>query len=214
MKENVSVGPKLLKASSHPFAHFVLSDFYEAQFANMLSCWLSSEPIWCRAAHHFYDQFEFNFKDAPCIPEFIASPLLTSAALSMVKELAENLFGTQFRRNLWVGAHKLVDGQGIGIHTDSAPGEESHRIVVQLSRDWQDDFGGNLVFFGSDDVSDVRSIFRHVFNTAIGFSLGGASYHAVSDVSHRERLTIVYGFWSVSSEFVESRNASRTFAIE
>jgi Rps23 Pro-64 3,4-dihydroxylase Tpa1-like proline 4-hydroxylase len=139
---------------------------------------------------------------------------LASAVLGRVKDLAENLFGTQFRPNLCVGAHKLIDGQGIGIHTDNVLGEESHRIVVQLSRDWQDSSGGNLVFFGSADVGDVRNIFRHVFNTAIGFSLGGTSYHAVSNISHGERLTIIYGFWSASSEFDESRNAARTFTIE
>src|SRR5262245_22697619 len=139
------MGLRLLTASCEPFEHFVLSEFYQTEFADMLSRWLSSQAIWRRSVHHFYDQFELNFKDVPSIPEIIAVPLLTSTALGKVKELAEDLFGTQFRPNLCVGAHKLIDGQGIGIHTDNALGEESHRVVVQLSRDWQDSFGGNLV---------------------------------------------------------------------
>jgi hypothetical protein len=208
------MGLELLTVSREPFEHFVLSEFYEAEFAEKLSRWLSSQAIWRRSVHHFYDQFELNFKDIPLIPESIAIPLLASTALDRVKGLAEDLFRTQLRPNLCVGAHKLIDGQGIGIHTDSAPGEESHRIVVQLSRDWQDSSGGHLVFFGSADVRDVRNIFRHIFNSAIGFSLGGASYHAVSNVLHGERFTIIYGFWSVLSEFDESKNAARTFAIE
>jgi Rps23 Pro-64 3,4-dihydroxylase Tpa1-like proline 4-hydroxylase len=106
----------------------------------------------------------------------------------------------------------LVDGQGIGIHTDNAPQAVSRRIVVQLFRDWRDEYGGNLIFFGSADALDVRGMFRHLFNTAIGFSLNGVSYHAVSDVSHGERLNVIYGFWSSSSEFSEA-NARQTFAL-
>ncbi len=111
-----------------------------------------------------------------------------------------------------VGAHKLTDGQGIGLHTDTAQGAESHRIVVQLSRDWQDAYGGNLVFFGSNDARDVRNIFRHLFNTAIGFCLGGVSYHAVTDVSHGERLTVIYGLWSVGSKFDSCTQGARTLS--
>jgi Rps23 Pro-64 3,4-dihydroxylase Tpa1-like proline 4-hydroxylase len=206
--------PQLQTSSADPFTYFVLSDFYETAFAERLSHWLSTEAAWQRSVHHFYDQFEFSFRDSPAIPETIAASLLSPAALGNVKQMAENLFGAPFRPNIFVGAHKLVDGQGIGIHTDNAPGGESHRIVVQLSRDWQDDFGGNLVFFGSDHVEDVTNVFRHVFNTAIGFSLGSVSYHAVTNVSHDQRLTLIYGFWSTTSEFNESTEARRTFAIE
>ncbi|WP_437730007.1 cyclophane-containing peptide 2OG-Fe(II) oxygenase YhhC [Sorangium sp. So ce1335] len=205
--------PRLLQTSRDPFLHFVLDDFYEAGLAERLGRWLDSAAPWRRAVHHFYDQFELNFRDVAALPDAIAAPLLSPAALGQVTVLAEQLFGTRFRPNVCVGAHKLVDGQGIGLHTDSAPGEETHRIVVQLSRDWQDDFGGNLVFFGSSDVNDVRAMFRHVFNTAVGFSLGGVSYHAVSDVSRGERLTVIYGFWEASSAFDESRNARRTFTL-
>lgn len=206
--------PRLIKASTDPFAHFVLSDFYESEFAEVLTNWLSTPAMWRRAVHHFYDQFEFNFKDVPSIPETVTHALLTSPALSKVRLLAENLFETQFRPNVCISAHKLVDGQGIGIHTDSKRGAESHRILVQLSKDWQDDFGGQLVFFGSDNIEDVKLVFRHAFNTAIGFSLGGVSYHAVSNVMHGERLTVIYGFWSISSEFDEFTDAQRTFMIE
>lgn len=207
------MGLRLLTASHAPFQHFVLSEFYEVEFADVLNRWLSGQSSWRRSVHHFYDQFELNFKDIPSIPETIALPLLASSALDKVKELAENLFGTQFYPNIFVGAHKLMDGQGIGIHTDNAHGEESHRLVVQLSKDWQDASGGNLVFFGSADIRDVKNIFRPVFNTAIGFALGEASHHAVSNVSHGTRLTIIYGFWSVLFEFDEPRNSARTFTI-
>jgi len=199
-------------ASSDPFAHFVLADFYEPEFADTFSRWLSSEATWRRTVHHFYDQFELNFKDAPSIPESISSGLLSLTALRGVKTLAEEFFGTDFHPNLALGAHKLAEGQGIGIHTDDAPEAETHRIVVQLSRDWKDEFGGHLVFFGSADVRDMKSMFRHVFNTAIGFALNRVSYHAVDDVSQGERLTVIYGFWSADSDF-SAANAGRTFTI-
>ena len=206
--------PTLLKATMEPFEHFLLSDFYDAEFADRLSRWLSGDAPWARAVHHFYDQFELNFRHVPSIPDDLTSSLLSTAALDRVRRLAEGLFATRLLPHVCVCAHKLVDGQGIGIHTDDCPGEESHRILVQLSRGWRDGFGGNLLFFGSDDVSDIKAMFRHVFNTAIAFSLGGVSYHAVSDVSGGERLTVIYGFWSASSAFDASRHAGRTFTIE
>jgi Rps23 Pro-64 3,4-dihydroxylase Tpa1-like proline 4-hydroxylase len=206
------MAPALLKESGDPFAHFVLSDFYEPEFADTLSQWLSSEASWHRAVHHFYDQFELNFKDTPSVPKGIYSALLSLPALRRVKALAEEFFEMEFHPNVALGAHKLVDGQSIGVHTDNAPEAETHRIVVQLSRDWKDEYGGHLVFLGSAEVGDVKSIFRHVFNTAIGFSLNRMSYHAVAAVSRGQRLTVIYGFWSISSEFSEA-NAERTFAI-
>jgi Rps23 Pro-64 3,4-dihydroxylase Tpa1-like proline 4-hydroxylase len=206
------MAPTLLKTSDDPFVHFVLSDFYEPEYADKLSCWLSSDASWRRAVHHFYDQFELSFKDAPGIPESVSSGLLSITSLRGVKALAERLFGMEFHPYLALGAHKLVEGQGIGIHTDNASEAETHRIVVQLSRDWKDEFGGELVFFGSSDVQDVKGMFRHVFNTAIGFSLDRASYHAVGDVVHGERLTLIYGFWSLAAEFSES-TARRAFEI-
>jgi Rps23 Pro-64 3,4-dihydroxylase Tpa1-like proline 4-hydroxylase len=206
------MAPRLIKAGSDPFGHFVLSNFYEPTFADMLSRWLSREACWERAVHHFYDQFELNFKDAPFIPEVISAALLSPPALRSVKALAEELFGTEFYPKVALGAHKLVDGQSIGIHTDDAPEAETHRIVVQLSSDWKDEFGGHLLFFGSEEVEDLKSMFRHVFNTAIGFSLDSVSYHAVAAVSQGERLTVIYGLWSIGSTFSEA-NTERTFAI-
>jgi hypothetical protein len=205
------MAPSLIKSSDDPFAHFVVTDFYEPELAQALSRWLASEATWQRSVHHFYDQFELSFNHVQ-VPEAIASALLTPTALHKVKELAEELFATELRPQMGLTAHKLIDRQGIGIHTDKAPGAESHRIIVQLSKDWQDGFGGHLVLFGSGDVNDVRSIFRHVFNTAIGFPLGHRSYHAVTDVSSGERLTVIYGLWSTASEFDASANADRVFA--
>lgn len=205
--------PSLIQSSDDPFAHFVVGDFYEPELARALNRWLSSDATWQRSVHHFYDQFELSFKHVQ-VPDAIAAALLTPAALRKVKTLAEELFATELRPEVGLTAHKLVETQGIGIHTDNAPGAESHRIVVQLSEGWQDAFGGHLVFFGSGDVNDMRNIFRHVFNTAIGFRLGPSSYHAVSNVSSGERLTLIYGFWSTAYEFDASANEGRVFTAE
>jgi hypothetical protein len=203
---------KILEVTAEPFDHFVIADFYEPEVAEALARWLYTDAPWKRAASSFYDQYELDFLDAKEMPESLAPELLSPSALAWVKTLAEELFETRLRPRVSVGAHKLCEGQGIGIHTDDAPGEESHRIVVQLSKELREDAGGNLVFFGSAAVEDVRSLFRHVFNTAIGFVLGSRSFHAVSDVARGERLTVIYGFWSASSALDDARLA-RTFPI-
>jgi Rps23 Pro-64 3,4-dihydroxylase Tpa1-like proline 4-hydroxylase len=206
------MAPTLVKASTQPFQHFILSDFYETDFAGRLSDWLLAGATWRRAVHHFYDQFELSFRDAEAIPDNISARLLSDLALGNVKTLAEELFQVRLRPNIALSAHKLVDGQGIGIHTDNAPHAETHRIVVQLSRDWKDVYGGQLVFFGSGDIEDVKTVFKHAFNTAIAFPLDAVSYHAVTDVSDAERLTVIYGFWSFAADF-SPETAARTFDI-
>jgi Rps23 Pro-64 3,4-dihydroxylase Tpa1-like proline 4-hydroxylase len=208
------VQPKLIARSADPFPHFVVADFYEPEVADRLNRWLSNEATWHRSVQRLYDQFELSFKLVPAIPDAIQSAFLAPTALSRVKRLAENLFETELRPYATVDAHKMTRGQGIGIHADSMAGEDSHRVVVQLSRGWQPEFGGNLVFFGSPHAEDVRQSFEHVFNTAIGFALSDRSYHAVSRVGQGERLTVIYGFWSVTSAFDQAANAWRTFSCE
>jgi Rps23 Pro-64 3,4-dihydroxylase Tpa1-like proline 4-hydroxylase len=208
------VQPKLIARNPDPFPHFVVAEFYEPEVADGLNRWLSQEATWRRSVQRLYDQFELSFKLVPAVPDAIQSAVLAPAALSRVQRLAEHLFETELRPHVTVDAHKMTPGQGIGIHADSMVGEDSHRIVVQLSRAWRPEFGGNLVFFGGAAADDARQSFEHVFNTAIGFALSEASYHAVTQVVQGERLTVIYGFWSAASAFDQAANAWRTFSCE
>ena len=91
-------------------------------------------------------------------------------------------------------AHKLVEGQHIGIHNDFIAGEETHRLVVQINPHWTDENGGYLMLFNSENVEDVSKVVKPLNNTAFGFEISKRSHHAVSKIYGLSRYSIVYTF--------------------
>ena len=68
-------------------------------------------------------------------------------------------------------------------------------MLVQLNRDWTDDNGGALLFFGSEDAGDVRKGFRPLHDSCVAFEISPKSHHAVTPVVQGERYTLVYSFY-------------------
>ncbi len=95
-----------------------------------------------------------------------------------------------------VTVHKLVKSQRIRIHNDYIPGQETHRLLIQLNRGWTDEQGGMLMLFGSPRPEDVRRIVSPIHGTSLGFAISSDSHHAVSAVYSGERHTLVYSFYA------------------
>ena len=93
-----------------------------------------------------------------------------------------------------VTAHKLLPGQTIRVHNDHRPRGETHRLLVQLNRGWDDEQGGLLLLFGSAAADDVRRILRPTHRSATAFEISPKSFHAVSTIRRGERYTLVYSF--------------------
>lgn len=93
-----------------------------------------------------------------------------------------------------VNAHKLLLGQTMKIRNDYIGGDETHRLLVQLNRDWTDDCGGMLMLFSGPTVEDVARLIRPRHASSMAFEISPASYHAVSTIRSGERYTIVYSF--------------------
>ena len=105
------------------------------------------------------------------------------------------MFGRRLRERIDCTAHKLVQGQTIRIHNDYIPGEETHRLLLQLNRGWRDAQGGYLMLFNSQDPSDVHRVFLPANDSVVGFAISERSNHAVSTVHGGERFTIVFSFY-------------------
>jgi len=105
------------------------------------------------------------------------------------------VFGVSLSGRINISAHKLTAGHHASIHTDNLPGE-THRIVVQLNRGRADGSRGNLVLLAGPSPNDVEIVFKQRTNSAIGFPLGPASYHAVTEVKTGTRFSIIYTFLS------------------
>ena len=155
--------------------------------------WLETEAPWKLVEKDFYEQFEFSLFDAP-LPahiKFLTEPRF----LHDLRVKVEGVFGTRLSERMDCTVHKLVQGQTIRIHNDYIPGEETHRLLIQLNRGWSDAQGGYLMLFNSQEPSDVHGVIFPVNDSVFGFAISERSNHAVSTVHGGERFTIVFSFY-------------------
>jgi Rps23 Pro-64 3,4-dihydroxylase Tpa1-like proline 4-hydroxylase len=178
---------------SKPFHYIVSPEAIDQDAARTLLMWLESKAPWKLIETDFYDQFEFSLLKALLPPDI--SFLREQTFLTAIKQRVAELFWVDLRHRVDITAHKLVPGQRIRIHNDFIPGAETHRLMMQFNRAWQDDNGGLLLFFNSADPADIHKIFRPVHNSAVGFAISADSYHAVSTIHAGERFTLVYSFY-------------------
>ena len=176
-----------------PFLHSSFSSAMPISDSNALLEWLEDGAPWRLRVADFYEQYEFSITDA-VIPDLV-EPLFSTQALLELRIGVQDAVGVTLNNRIDITAHKLTKGQRIRIHNDYIPGQESHRLLIQLNRGWTDEQGGALIFFGSNDPNDVRKIFRPIHNTGVLFEISPTSLHAVSPITTGERFTLVFSFY-------------------
>ena len=186
------------KVFTLPFPYFVSPQALSSSFSNELLTWLENDAPWKLVETDFYEQYEFSFFDIqlPSEISFLTSP----EYLSLVKSRVESLFSVKLKTRIDFTAHKLISGQRIRIHNDYIPNCETHRLLIQLNKGWEDENGGMLMFFNSGNPSDVHKIFRPTHNSSVGFAISPDSHHAVSTIHTGERFTIIYSFYQAVDE--------------
>jgi 2-oxoglutarate-Fe(II)-dependent oxygenase superfamily protein len=176
-----------------PFTYFVSPRAFTKAVSDGILNWLEFEAPWKLVETNFYEQYEFSAADAE-LPTRL-SFLQEDFFLTELKARIEHLFRTTLSNCIDLTAHKLVPGQRIRIHNDFIPGQETHRLLIQLNRYRTDKDGGFLLLFNSSDPSDVHRIFRPSHNSVVGLAITPNSHHAVSTIHHGERFTLVYSFY-------------------
>ena len=182
----------LLEASTTPFSYFLADTCLAPQAEQEALDWLDAGAPWRLKETDFYEQFEFSLFDA-ALPPALAS-LVSSEGLAATRGFIERSLDCRLTERVDVVAHKLVEGQRIGIHNDYLSGQETHRLTIQINRGLSDEDGGFFMMFNSFDAGDVHRIIRPVSNTGVGFAIGPESHHAVSRVHGGNRYTLVYSF--------------------
>jgi len=182
-----------VKTFSRPFPYFHSPEAFTKDVSEEILNWLEFEARWKLVEANFYEQYEFSAADAelPARLSFLREDFF----LSELKTRIQFLFRSTLSNRIDLTAHKLVPGQRIRIHNDFIPGQETHRLLIQLNRDWTDDNGGFLLLFNSSDPADVHKIFRPSHNSVVGLAITPKSHHAVSAIHHGERFTLVYSFY-------------------
>jgi len=182
-----------VEAFANPFHYIVSPEAFDPEAGCTILAWFESNAPWELVEADFYEQFEFSLWEAQ-LPTNL-SFLCEHAFLAAIKQRIAELFEVDLGHRVEITAHKLVPGQRIRLHNDFIPGAETHRLLIQLNRGWQDDNGGLLLFFNSADPADIHKIFLPVHNSAVGFAITPTSYHAVSTIYTAERFTLVYSFY-------------------
>lgn len=165
----------------------------EQSLASAMLQWLEECAPWKLRVAEFYQQHEFSFDDV-VLPDVLVETFSPSA-LEELRRHVEVLFGVDLSARIDVTGHRLTNGQRIKIHNDFIPGEESHRLLIQLNRGWEDANGGLLVFFNSNDPVDIHRVLRPLHNTGVVFEISESSLHAVTPIQAGDRYTLVLSFF-------------------
>jgi len=179
-----------------PFPYFTATQALGHPLSSAFRQWLEAEAPWKLVQTDFYEQYEF------CLFDTVLPPALQFVTqrpfLGDLRTCVERIFNCSLGERIDCTAHKLVHGQRIRVHNDFIPGEETHRVLIQLNRAWQESQGGFLMLFNSAEASDVHRILAPVNDSAVGFQISERSNHAVSAIHAGERFTLVFSFHAVA----------------
>jgi Rps23 Pro-64 3,4-dihydroxylase Tpa1-like proline 4-hydroxylase len=190
----VSLSPSTL--FERPYPHLVVPEALPAPLAGSLLTWLRDAGPWQLTRETFYEQYEFSLLDVE-LPEDLAA-VAAPATIDFLRRQMEQFFQTRLRELAEVTAHRLVPGQTIKIHNDFVPGQETHRLLIQLNHGWSESDGGLLLLFEDRHAETVCRAIRPIHRSAFAFAISERSYHAVTTVHAGERFTLVYSFFSQS----------------
>jgi Rps23 Pro-64 3,4-dihydroxylase Tpa1-like proline 4-hydroxylase len=182
----------VLTFEKSPFPHFYSRSFFQNGFESQLFDWFEKTEEWSLTETEFYEQYEFSFLNIK-LPENLLS-LISENTISVIEEEFKKLFDIKFLNLVGVTAHKLINGQKIGIHNDFIKDEETHRLVININPLWTDSNGGYLILFNSSKVEDVTKVIKPINNSAFGFEISSRSHHAISKIYDFSRYSIVYTF--------------------
>lgn len=177
-----------------PFEHLSVPHVLGEAGSEAVLAWFETSAPWRLKVESFYEQYEFSMLDCELPP--IIDALVGGNIVQGVRSKVEAVFGTRLDERCDVTAHKLVRGQRIRIHNDYIPGQETHRVLVQLNRGWVDENGGILMLFASEDASDLVKAFRPQHDTGFAFAIGPTSHHAVTPIVSGDRFTLVFSFYA------------------
>jgi Rps23 Pro-64 3,4-dihydroxylase Tpa1-like proline 4-hydroxylase len=180
-----------MERANQPFPFAVFPAYFEEATAATLLDRIDAITEWrlldVSLSQLYQHRFDTRARDSDVLPKSL---------LMGVRKSVEAGLNTQLSDATLVYAHCLRPGSSIGLHTDDPANSKSsgitHRLVVHLNRHWNEDCGGQLVFFGSRDPHDVRQVFPALHNYAVAFALSDRSYHGVTEVRSGLRYTMIF----------------------
>jgi Rps23 Pro-64 3,4-dihydroxylase Tpa1-like proline 4-hydroxylase len=185
------------EAFRQPFSYYVTERALTNRAGEDMLHWLENDAPWQLVEGSFYEQYEINFHNVQLPP--MLSAIASPDCLRRVKDVVEKKFDVVLSDQVNFVAHKLAPGQKIRVHNDHMPGQQTHRLLIQLNKNWSYENGGLLIFFNSNNAKDVHKVFQPIHNSCVAFEMTENSYHAVSTINNGERFTLVFSFYQKES---------------
>lgn len=183
-----------------PFPHALKNSALLESDSNALLSWLENGAPWKLKVAEFYQQYEFSLNGLQ-LPETIEK-IFSKSAINDLRENIQKIFNVKLSERVDIAAHKLIESHVIKIHNDFIPGQESHRVLIQLNRGWTEENGGILMLFSDRHPESLTNAFLPLHNTAFAFEISSKSFHAVSSINFGERFTIVISFFKEENELI------------
>lgn len=177
-----------------PFEHFEIKNAISDELQIQCLQWFENEAPWKLIETDFYEQYEFSLldDDFPMPIAWLSAP----ETINFLRSQIAMIFGVSLKDDVEVTAHRLVSGQTIRIHNDFIPGAETHRLLLQINKEWFDEYGGQLMLFSGPEPELLCKIISPISGSIQGFAISPDSHHAVSTVHGGDRFTVVYSFFS------------------
>lgn len=145
---------------------------------------------WQEAQRHFYRQRERNLAKVPIFEQIFNDRVRTAIA-----DAAGAYFCEALDTDFDVAAHKMIEGDFIGVHTDENDLGEAFRMAVTLNEGWKIEDGGILLTLKSGKVTDLDGAWLPSRNNGLIFRIGESSYHAVTPVASKiPRYSLIFTF--------------------
>jgi hypothetical protein len=172
-----------------PFRYAAFDYCLTPEAGDVLLEWFDSAAPWQLVETDFYEQYELDLTSSspPDRPD-----IFDLRTLAHLRHSMEDLFSQKFCPAVKAVAHKLVPGQRIGIHNDYLPGQETHRLLIQINHGLTDEAGGFFMVFNSRDPHDIHEILRPRHLSGLAFEISPNSFHAVSQLHSDVRYTLVF----------------------
>lgn len=185
----------LVHAEENPFRHFSVAGCLDIGISDLLLAWLENGANWQPLSDEFYNFYGVNLRTTP--PPASLSPLTDDAVLAKVHGQMEKLMDAELGMYIGVAAQKMTPGCHIGVHTDFGSENQTHRLVIQLNRGWNQENGGILMMFDEESPVDISGKHRYYLprhRMGVGFQISARSFHAVSPIVTGERYTLCLSF--------------------
>lgn len=201
MKTKVNSVPVLLRnieTHDEPYRFFCSSQCFTTELSDALLAWFDDGIEWFLHEGSFYEQWECDLLRQ--LPPESCESLFLPKTLGFLRRSMEARFHVELGEKMTVVAHKLVRGQAIAVHNDDPdPGEETHRLIVQINHGFKPGLGA-LRVHKSRNPEDVFLTLNPKHNSAFGFAMSHNSYHSVTQMGDWTRYSIIFSFWTKTAE--------------